>query len=129
MAGGLRAACAFLEDHLGSDVSEWAWGRLHVCHFKNSGAGQLGDFLNAPPFASGGNSDTIAQVTIGNIDGAASPQAISTTSSFPGVFLREDVITGRPLAGRTWYGLLPRMYTSAPHHSLVTKETSERWLV
>jgi len=74
MAAGLRVACAFMEQHLGSVVGpEWAWGKLHVCHFTNQGAGQLGDFLNAPPFASGGNSDTIAQVTIGNISGGQVP--------------------------------------------------------
>ena len=50
MAGGLRAACAFLQQNFGHDVEQWRWGRLHVCHFKNQGSGQLGEFLNAPPF-------------------------------------------------------------------------------
>ena len=53
MAGGLRAACTFLRNHLGNIVEEWRWGRMHICHFNNAGAGQLGDFLNAPPFESG----------------------------------------------------------------------------
>ena len=44
-----------------------------VCHFTNQGAGQLGDFLNAPPFESGGNADTIAQVSIANITGEKVP--------------------------------------------------------
>jgi|EP01046_Picozoa_sp_COSAG06_P006212 acyl-homoserine lactone acylase PvdQ len=53
MAQALRVACAFVEAQLGSDVGEWKWGRLHVCHFTNQGAGQLGEFLNAPPFPYG----------------------------------------------------------------------------
>ena len=69
MAKALRIACTYLEAKLGRDVSEWRWGELHVCHFTHQGAGQLGDFLNAPPFEFGGNADTIAQVSIANIGG------------------------------------------------------------
>ena len=73
MVAGLRSACRFLETNIGPSVSDWEWGRLHACHFNHQLASTLGDFLNVPPFASGGNSDTIAQVSIGALTGETVP--------------------------------------------------------
>jgi acyl-homoserine lactone acylase PvdQ len=91
LVDGLQQACTWLQDKLGDSVPQWEWGRLHQCHFNNSGANTLGDFLNVPAFPYGGNSDTCAQVSISGIPGETVPsQEPPGTASYRVVYNPHD---------------------------------------
>jgi acyl-homoserine lactone acylase PvdQ len=83
LGAALAGAAAWLAEKLGAEAAGWRWGRLHQIHINHQLQGSLGAFLNVPPFEYGGNSDTVAQVSIADIpfgDVVPSPQSPGTAS-------------------------------------------------
>ena len=61
IVGALRAALSEIEDRLGTDMSEWAWGHLHKIQLRHvlSGRGDLGVLLDRGGLPVGGNGVTV----------------------------------------------------------------------
>ena len=59
----LVESCLWLEENMGYESSEWAWGKIHQVEFQHSMAIKkpLGKVFNVGPYQIGGDTDTVHQ--------------------------------------------------------------------